>query len=72
MSGGAVIFCAGVVYGFFIERDAESIHLGAAGGLWALLGSLSVIARFRQWRMRKKMLTQDRQSHQSQVLNTKY
>jgi hypothetical protein len=55
MSGGAVIFCAGVVYGFFIERDPTSLHLGAAGGLWALLGGLSVVARFRQWRLRKTL-----------------
>jgi hypothetical protein len=58
MSGGAMIFCAGVVYGFFIEHAAKSIHLAAAGGLWALLGGLSVIARFRQWRLRKKMFAQ--------------
>lgn len=58
MAGGAVIFSAGVIYGFFIDHDPTSLHLGAAGGLWALLGSLSVIARFRQWRMRKRTLAQ--------------
>lgn len=56
MSGGAVIFATGVMFGFFVDHDPLSLHLGAAGGLWALLGSLSVIARFRQWRVRKRML----------------
>ena len=56
MVGGAVLFSAGVIYGFFIDRDSLSFHLAAAGGLWALLGSLSVIARFRQSRMRKRTL----------------
>ena len=58
MAGGAVLFSAGVIYGFFIDRDSLSFHLAAAGGLWALLGSLSVIARFRQSRMRKRMSVQ--------------
>ena len=57
MAGGAVMFSAGVIYGFFIDHDPVSLHLGAAGGLWALLGSLSVIARFRQRRMRKRTST---------------
>lgn len=56
MAGGTVLFSAGVIYGFFIDRDSLSFHLAAAGGLWALLGSLSVIARFRQSRMRKRTL----------------
>lgn len=52
MFGGAVIFCVGVFYGFFVH-DARGFHLGAAGGLWALLGGLTVVARFRQRRLRK-------------------
>jgi hypothetical protein len=58
MSGGAFFLSAGVVYGVFIDHEVQSFHFGATGGLWALLGSLSVIARFRQWRLRKKMLAQ--------------
>jgi hypothetical protein len=58
MSGGAFLFSAGVVAGLFIDHEGQSFHFAAVGGLWALLGSLSVIARFRQWRLRKKMLTQ--------------
>ncbi len=58
MSGGAFFFSAGAVYGLFIDHELQSFHFGAAGGLWALLGGLSVVARFRQWRLRKKMLAQ--------------
>jgi hypothetical protein len=58
MAGGAVIFSSGVIFGFFIHHDPVSLRLAAAGGLWALLGSLSVIARFRQWRMRKTLASQ--------------
>jgi hypothetical protein len=55
MCGGVVLFSAGVIFGFFIDHDADSFHLGAAGGLWTLLASLSIIARFRQSRLRKTM-----------------
>ncbi len=58
MSGGAFFFSAGAVYGLFIDHDVQSLHFAAAGGLWALLGGLSVVARFRQWRLRKKTLAQ--------------
>ena len=54
MAGGATIL-GGMLFGLSpSERDWESTRLGAGGGLWALLGSLSVIARFRQWRFTKK------------------
>ena len=54
MAGGATIF-GGMLFGLSSsERDWESTRLAAAGGLWALLGALSVVARFRQWRFRKK------------------
>jgi hypothetical protein len=55
MAGGAT-FLGGMLFGLSpSERDWESTRLAAAGGLWALLGGLSVLARFRQSRMRKKM-----------------
>jgi hypothetical protein len=54
MAGGAT-FLGGMLFGLSpSERDWESTRLAAGGGLWALLGSLSVIARFRQWRFTKK------------------
>ncbi|HVG92136.1 MAG TPA: hypothetical protein VNB54_11660, partial [Alphaproteobacteria bacterium] len=54
MAGGATIF-GGMLFGLSpSQRDWESTRLAAAGGLWALLGALSVVARFRQWRFRKK------------------
>ena len=36
------------------DRDSVMIRFVAGCGLWALLGSLSVIARFRQWRLRRQ------------------
>ena len=54
MAGGATIF-GGMLFGLSpSQRDWKSTRLAAAGGLWALLGALSVVARFRQWRFRKK------------------
>src|SRR6185312_10625705 len=54
MAGGATIL-GGMLFGLSAsERDWESTRLAAGGGLWALLGSLTVIARFRQWRFTKK------------------
>lgn len=53
MAAGATML-GGMLFGLSAaERDLESTRLAAAGGLWALLGGLSVIARFRQWRFRK-------------------
>jgi hypothetical protein len=46
------------------RKDIPNLMRGVAGfGLWAMLGGLSVIARFRQWRWRKK-------TSGSQPLNT--
>ena len=53
MAGGATIL-GGMLSDFSSSRDWGSTRLAAGGGLWALLGSLSVIARFRQWRFTKK------------------
>ena len=36
-----------------IYTDFDSAVLAAAGGLWTFLGGLTVIARFRQWRLRR-------------------
>lgn len=56
MTGGATIL-GGMLFGLSpSERNWESTRLAAAGGLWALLGALSVIARFRQWRLLKKQI----------------
>lgn len=60
MAGGATIL-GGMLFGLTpSERDWESTRLAAAGGLWALLGALSVVARFRQWRLLKKQIAADR------------
>ena len=54
MAAGATLF-GGMLFGLSpSERDWQSTRLAAAGGLWALLGALSVVARFRQWRFKKK------------------
>jgi len=54
MAAGATIF-GGMLFGLSpSERDWRLTRLAAAGGLWALLGALSVVARFRQWQFRKK------------------
>ena len=53
VAGGVTLFI-----GFLVspssDKDADLTRFAASGGLWALLGSLSVIAWFRQWRLRKK------------------
>jgi hypothetical protein len=53
LAGGATLFI-----GFLVsprsDKDINFTLFGASGGLWAMLGALSVIARFRQWRFRKK------------------
>jgi hypothetical protein len=36
-----------------IRKDLDLIRIAAAGGLWTLLGALSLIARFRQERLQK-------------------
>lgn len=47
---GALIF-VGFLIMAGIKKDTGSTHIAAAGGLWALLGALSLIARFRQKRL---------------------
>jgi len=55
LKSGEATVLGGMLFGLSSsERDWESTRLAAGGGLWALLGSLSVIARFRQWRFTKK------------------
>ena len=56
MAGGATIL-GGMLFGLSPSERNESTRLAAGGGLWALLGALSVIARFRQWRFTKKHKT---------------
>jgi hypothetical protein len=57
---GSVWLAGGVtlLIGFLVsppndKKDVNFFLFAASGGLWALLGSLSVIARFRQWRFKK-------------------
>jgi len=47
---GALLFVSFLIMGG-IKRDPELTRIAAAGGLWALLGALSLIARFRQKRL---------------------
>jgi hypothetical protein len=52
---GAFIF-VGFLAMAGIKKDPELTRIAAAGGLWALLGSLSVIARFRQSRLHERQI----------------
>lgn len=66
MAAGATLF-GGMLFGLSpSERDWESSRVAAAGGLWALLGGLSVIARFRQWRLHRRQALQPSPSGESQ------
>jgi hypothetical protein len=47
---GALIFIGFLVMAG-IKKDPDSTRIAAAGGLWTLLGALSLIARFRQKRL---------------------
>jgi hypothetical protein len=47
---GALMFVVFLVMAG-IKKDLESTRIAAAGGLWTLLGALSLIARFRQKRL---------------------
>jgi hypothetical protein len=63
LATGAIAF-AGLLFGLTeADKNFELIPVLAGCGLWTMLGSLSVIARFRQWRLRKKITA-------SQPLNT--
>ncbi len=50
MTVGALIFVSFLVMAG-IKKDLESTRIAAAGGLWVLLGALSLIARLRQKRL---------------------
>ncbi|HEY2360287.1 MAG TPA: hypothetical protein VGK36_04165 [Candidatus Angelobacter sp.] len=53
LAGGVTLFI-----GFLVsppsDKDINFTLFCASGGLWAMLGALSVIARFRQWRFKKR------------------
>lgn len=53
LTGGATLFVAFLVSPA-ADKDSEFTHIAASGGLWAMLGALSVIAAFRQRRLRRK------------------
>ena len=50
---GGVTLLVGFMVSLPADKDADFTQFAASGGLWALLGALSVIARFRQWRLQK-------------------
>jgi hypothetical protein len=58
---GAAGFIGGLIGILFLsthddKKDMPNFIRGAAGcGLWAMLGSLSVIARFQHWKLHKKI-----------------
>jgi hypothetical protein len=55
LMGACGIGFGGLIFGLPpADRTPELTRFVAGCGLWALLGGLSVIARFRQWRLRKK------------------
>ncbi len=51
MAAGATIL---ILFFFISSHDSTDMKMGAAGGLWALLGGLSVVARIAQWRLLRK------------------
>jgi hypothetical protein len=57
---GGVFLLGGLAFGTTAAERADGaiVRAAAGGGLWALLGALSLIARFKQWRLRKKLTTQ--------------
>jgi cytochrome c biogenesis protein CcdA len=56
MTAGAFLF-AGFLVGerTKIYTDFDTTLIVIAGGLWAFLGGLTVVARFRQWRLRRML-----------------
>ena len=50
---GALLF-VGFLGWAIVAKDASLTRIAAAGGLWALLGSLSVTARYRQSGLREQ------------------
>jgi hypothetical protein len=59
VAGGVTLLVGLVFWGTTAADRADGTfrRFVAGAGLWAFLGALSVIARFRQWRLRKKMTT---------------
>jgi hypothetical protein len=56
MAGGIVLVIGLTVgEGKRVYTDFDTGLFAAAGGLWAVLGGLSVVARFRQWRLRRTL-----------------
>ena len=54
MAGGGMIVTFSLIFDFRkLYSDFDSATLVTGGGLWTLLGALSVVARFRQWRLRR-------------------
>jgi hypothetical protein len=60
VAGGVTLLVGLVFWGTTAADRADGTfrRFAAGAGLWAFLGALSVIARFRQWRLRRKMATQ--------------
>ena len=52
VAGGATLL-VGFMISPPVDKDGDFTRFAASGGLWALLGALSVIARFRQWSLQK-------------------
>jgi hypothetical protein len=53
---GALLFL-GFLIAAGVKKDPGLTRIAAAGGLWALLGALSLIARFRQKRLHERQIT---------------
>jgi hypothetical protein len=53
LASGALLFVGFLVWTIAV-KDASLTRIAAAGGLWALLGGLSVVARFRQSRLHER------------------
>ncbi len=53
LAGGATILI-GFLASPTADKDTQFTRVGASGGLWAMLGALSVIAGFRQRRLRRR------------------
>ncbi|HEY5027526.1 MAG TPA: hypothetical protein VIK39_03890 [Candidatus Angelobacter sp.] len=53
LASGALMFVGFLVWAVAV-KDASLTRIAAAGGLWTLLGALSLIARFRQKRFHER------------------
>lgn len=52
VAAGALLFVSFLIMAAF-KKDPVLTRIAAAGGLWAFLGTLSLIARFRQKHLRE-------------------